>query len=249
VKSPEPTYTLEQWKDWHKQLLHAIANGGSKEPIVCEYEPGKTKIFRVPPQSPVWAFSDAAKISWDRLSDAGLPPPGGDAVGALLVALVQSAFLVGTIGAISPAILPTLGTHLSALYKAAKFAGIETPGLVDIVSSGVGGNIVELLKQFLAFFLKNPGELIAKAVKLVAEGKIPYIGATLQKAYLALAGKKTYIGLAFGVVYGALSYLCSAAVPLPFDACVYADWAVKISVVMVTIGLLDGAVRATPPVK
>lgn len=88
------------------------------------------------------------------------------------------------------------------------------------------------------------GAILAKLVKALAEGKF---GAGPAKAYWFLAGKKTVTGVALGTAYVGLHLSAGAGL---CDACAaYGHQLAVASVTLVSIGLLDAAVREEPPVK
>lgn len=91
---------------------------------------------------------------------------------------------------------------------------------------------------------KSPSQILVKAIRGVAEGKF---GAKAQKVYQAVEGLKTWIAFAIAVTTFALE---KAAIAGVCDNCgEYAVIAYSISAFLLSVGLLDGAVRATPPNK
>jgi hypothetical protein len=91
---------------------------------------------------------------------------------------------------------------------------------------------------------KAMGALLALFVKKLAEGDF---GAGPAKVYWWLAGKKTWIALGLAAIAGALSLAYELGLCAPcYD---YVGLIVTISVGLAAVGLFDGAVRITPPVK
>jgi hypothetical protein len=106
---------------------------------------------------------------------------------------------------------------------------------------------MQLIKMLLGLLVKNPGALAAQVITAIAEGKL---GAWTKAAYIWMVGKKTWTGIILGAAAVLLGYLCSlTGVTLPFDACAWQKYLVDASLIMASVGLLDGAVRATPPDK
>lgn len=86
--------------------------------------------------------------------------------------------------------------------------------------------------------------ILTKLVKALAEGKF---GAGPAKAYWWLAGRKTYTGIALGAAYFVLHGGAAAGVCEPCGG--YAHGLAVASITLVSVGLLDAAIREEPPVK
>jgi len=88
------------------------------------------------------------------------------------------------------------------------------------------------------------GTILAIFVKKLAEGDF---GAGPAKAYWWAAGKKTWTAIAFAAVATALTIAYELGLCEPCYA--YVGTLITISVGLAAVGLFDGAVRITPPVR
>jgi hypothetical protein len=88
------------------------------------------------------------------------------------------------------------------------------------------------------------GAIAAKLIKAVAEGRF---GKPIARVYWFLAGKKTVLGIVAGTAYTGLRLAHE------INGCLSCgDWAHMLavaSVTLVSVGLLDAAVREDPPQK
>ena len=85
---------------------------------------------------------------------------------------------------------------------------------------------------------------IVGLVRGVAEGDY---GPQAKAVYWRVAGLKTWLGLALGLAWYALSYLYDAGECMQCGD--YAGWLLAASGVLVSVGLLDKGLRAEPPVR
>jgi len=91
---------------------------------------------------------------------------------------------------------------------------------------------------------KSPSQIAVKIVLGIAEGKF---GTKAQSIYQALEGLKTWTAIVIAVVTFGLE---KAAVAGLCEQCGdYALYAYSVSAFLLTVGLLDGAVRAEAPKK
>ncbi len=86
------------------------------------------------------------------------------------------------------------------------------------------------------------GKLIAALLKKIAEGGF---GERPKQIYWALAGIKTYLGLAFAVLSFGLSQAHERG--LCISCADYNGMLLSVAAFLVSIGLLDGALRTDPP--
>lgn len=90
--------------------------------------------------------------------------------------------------------------------------------------------------------------ILAYAVKAIAEGKL---GELPKKLYWALAGKKMYIGMAFGAAWAVLDWgtLSGTCGKLGYDCTAWANTLGTIAASLLAFGLYDGALRTKAPNK
>ena len=88
------------------------------------------------------------------------------------------------------------------------------------------------------------GKIVAIGIKMLAEGKF---GKPPAQLYWFLAGKKTYLAFALGIVGGALQQASAKGLCLPCGD--WSTWVFSAAAFLGTIGIVDGAVRVDPPVK
>ncbi len=101
---------------------------------------------------------------------------------------------------------------------------------------------VKLLLDFLRG--KSPSQILVKVIKGASEGKF---GPKAQKVYSSLEGLKTWTGAVVVAVTFALETLAGAGLCADCDA--YATTAYTVGAFLLSVGLLDGAVRAEAPKK
>ena len=91
---------------------------------------------------------------------------------------------------------------------------------------------------------KSPSQIAVKAIRGIAEGNF---GPKAQRVYVALEGVKSWTALAIATVTFGLEKATLAGV---CDSCgEYALIGYGVAAFLLSVGLLDGAVRATPPNK
>ena len=89
--------------------------------------------------------------------------------------------------------------------------------------------------------------LPALLVTGIAEGRF---GEGPKKVYWWLSGKKTYIGLAFGLAWALLEYGSSSGTcgKLGYDCSHISSVLGQVAMFLLAVGLYDGAIRTTAPV-
>lgn len=92
------------------------------------------------------------------------------------------------------------------------------------------------------------GKIVALGVKMLAEGRF---GKGPAAVYRWLEGKKTWTGLAFGVLWGAVAVAedngaCGA---WGLDCTGISTWLGAVAAFLVSVGLYDAALRTKPPVN
>jgi hypothetical protein len=91
-------------------------------------------------------------------------------------------------------------------------------------------------------------KLLALLVRKIAEGDF---GEPLKRVYWWLAGKKTYIGMAFGASWAMLAWAQDVGVCTMrgWDCAGWSTTLASVAAFLVLVGLWDGALRSQPPNK
>jgi len=114
--------------------------------------------------------------------------------------------------------------------------------------------------RLIAFALRrlDIAKLIPTVVKMLAEGRVDEAlglkAYPLKRFYWFAAGKKTWTGVAFGIIGAGLEQLCGLSMALSPEmaarlawSCPAAHWAYVVFAWLVTIGLADRMVRSPYP--
>ena len=107
--------------------------------------------------------------------------------------------------------------------------------------------------KLIAFALKrlNVSKWLPTLFKMIAEGKADELlhlkGTPLSRAYWALAGKKTWLGMAFTAIGAALETLCSLYPDAAPWSCPAARYLYIVGAALAGIGLIDGGTRSPYP--